>query len=240
MEFEIVLHVKAVGVTFKNDDGTNRQDILADFFDTWGRDLGACDIDLLRYEYQYSPAYHIQIDHKTIGNLPEQIAARVAAYEDKGYTVIPNSPSLIGGTIDDDWDDEQQDWVERQLNWGLSFSIGLISPQELQRDIDAHRSRKTAQANQAQAKPRYTYNPEQNLSPKKNKPKIRNVWKLIVGCLCLFWSFQLFMYSAAAFLIFGLLGGGLIFWWLLWDVYPKDKKDKNKDKSDHRRGPDLP
>lgn len=77
--------------------------------------------------------------------------------------------------------------------------------------------------------------------PQANQPKkMRNVWKLVVGILFLLWSLQILGYNAVAFFIFGLIGGGLIFWWLLWDVYPKDKNKKEKEKSDHRNGPELP
>lgn len=84
--------------------------------------------------------------------------------------------------------------------------------------------------------------PADTQQPQANQPKkMRNIWKLIVGFLLLSFGARFFSYSTALFLVFCLIGGGMIFWWLLWDIYPKDKKEKSRDKekSDHLRGPDL-
>lgn len=256
MTLEDNLYVKAVGVTFNNKDGESRQAILKEFNDVYGDHVSFLDIRLKRYTFQGKPAFHVVLEDKIIGNLPADLAEQVAEYRAEGYRITPRDPKIIGGLIED-WDafydseneDDEFDVELKEVNWGLSFYLDVDYPVKDEPTYSYNpktagkkksETSTNATTRQATGKSNYTYNPNQQYTRKKSTTNFKHhIWKLIVGFLCLYWSSQLFMYSSAAFLIFGLLGGGLIFWWLLWDVYPKDKNKKEKEKSDHRKGPEL-
>ena len=72
------LRTKVVGVTFRNDDGSNRQSVLALCH------TGA-DILLRYYEYQGAPAYEVQTEYGPIGNLPKELAWELGQYGDDIY-----------------------------------------------------------------------------------------------------------------------------------------------------------
>lgn len=60
---------KVAGVTFDNNDGTNRQKHLAKFYlDHHGAAYG--EGSLLRYYYEGSPAIYVLLEGKIIGNIP--------------------------------------------------------------------------------------------------------------------------------------------------------------------------
>lgn len=72
------IRTKVAGVTYRNNDGSNRQSILA-----------LChtgdDIFLRYYEYQRSPAYEVQTEYGPIGNLPKERAWELGQYGDDIY-----------------------------------------------------------------------------------------------------------------------------------------------------------
>lgn len=63
--------VKVVGVTYDNDDGSSRQEILSR--------TDRCDPLFIDYfEYCGSPAYSVNnLDGETIGNLPKELSAEI-------------------------------------------------------------------------------------------------------------------------------------------------------------------
>lgn len=63
--------VKVVGVTYENDDGSSRQEILSR--------TDRCDPLFIDYfEYCGSPAYSVNnLDGETIGNLPKELSAEI-------------------------------------------------------------------------------------------------------------------------------------------------------------------
>lgn len=64
------IRTKVVGVTFNNDDGTNRQDILA-------RCCVGDQVYFRHFVYRGSPAYSVTADHGQIGNLPSDLAQTI-------------------------------------------------------------------------------------------------------------------------------------------------------------------
>lgn len=61
------IHTKVVGVTFQNDDGSNRQDILADC-------IPGDQLELRPFVYKGLPAYAVFDGDKQIGNIPSETA----------------------------------------------------------------------------------------------------------------------------------------------------------------------
>lgn len=72
------IRTKVVGVTFRNDDGTNRQSILAHCHP-------GDEISLRYYEYHGSPAYGVQTENGQIGNISQELAWDLGEYGDDVY-----------------------------------------------------------------------------------------------------------------------------------------------------------
>lgn len=76
------IHTKIVGVTFKNDDGSSRQDYLCHLHN--GEELF-----LTEYIYEESPAFHVCNKHgKCLGNLAEDIAQKIKAKYDEKEKIV--------------------------------------------------------------------------------------------------------------------------------------------------------
>ena len=67
------IRTKVVGVTFNNEDGENRQDILS-------RMSGSEDITVEKYTYNGEPAAYIKWGDKVIGNLSAELAGDLATF----------------------------------------------------------------------------------------------------------------------------------------------------------------
>lgn len=74
------IRTKVVGVTYNNEDGTNRQDILAAM-------TGLEHLTIEKYSYNGEPAAYVKWDNKTLGNLSAELAKDLARkYPDADYT----------------------------------------------------------------------------------------------------------------------------------------------------------
>ena len=74
------IRTKVVGVTFNNEDGENRQDILS-------RMSGSEDITVEKYTYNGEPAAYVKWGDKVIGNLSAELARDLARkYPKARYT----------------------------------------------------------------------------------------------------------------------------------------------------------
>lgn len=67
------IRTKVVGVTFNNEDGENRQDILS-------RMSGSEDITVEKYTYNGEPAAYVKWGDKVIGNLSAELAGGVQTF----------------------------------------------------------------------------------------------------------------------------------------------------------------
>ena len=74
------IRTKVVGVTFDNEDGENRQDILS-------RMSGNEDITVEKYTYNGEPAAYVKWGDKVLGNLSAELAGNLARkYPKARYT----------------------------------------------------------------------------------------------------------------------------------------------------------
>ena len=62
------LHTKVAGVTFRNDDGTSRQEILESYC------FSGQHVDLQEFTYKGKPAFAVFADGDQIGNIPAETA----------------------------------------------------------------------------------------------------------------------------------------------------------------------
>lgn len=114
----------AAGVTFCNEDGTKRQEIISRLHsDTEYK------VRLERFEYQKCPAYHILVNDQIIGNVPKKIASQFAEKEDEGFWICPVCLGVHGGPNFDfdpgDFEDEDE-----APSYGVHIVVKLISPEE--------------------------------------------------------------------------------------------------------------
>lgn len=91
---------KVAGVTFDNDDGSSRQEIICDLLDEYGEweDIPG---SLLEYEYKGNPAIYVLADGQIVGNIPaddldtvldllpdvEDVVVRVSDFAPEGKTI---------------------------------------------------------------------------------------------------------------------------------------------------------
>lgn len=84
------IRTKVAGVTFKNDDGSSRQETLA-----------LCKeghaIQLLPFRYKGDPAYRVITQYGQIGNLSADDAALLDEFY-QGHVIIGNISKITGGT----------------------------------------------------------------------------------------------------------------------------------------------
>lgn len=132
--------VKTAGVTFNNDDGTSRQDLIRKMYyhEPPFEDKEA-ELALERYEYRGRPAYKVLVNDCQIGNLSKTDAEYVDANMDRFVTLC--GAEIVGGdkpkdhffddVYDDDYDDtfshrrydDYDDDDDIPLNWGFHFNI---------------------------------------------------------------------------------------------------------------------
>lgn len=114
----------AAGVTFRNEDGTERQEIISHLH---GNTEYAVRIE--RFEYHKNPAYRILINGQVIGNVPKNIASQFAEKEDEGFWICPVSFGIHGGPKFD-FDPEDFEDEGEAPSYGVHIVIKLISPEE--------------------------------------------------------------------------------------------------------------
>ena len=85
------IRTKVVGVTFNNEDGENRQDILS-------RMSGSEDITVEKYTYNGEPAAYVKWGDKVIGNLSAELARNLERSTRKPATPQKYWRFLGGGT----------------------------------------------------------------------------------------------------------------------------------------------
>lgn len=78
--------LKVVGVTFKNEDGSSRQNILKDIYQKKPPFDKRLDIEIAEFEYEGEPAYHVNVNGKTIGNVSRDMC----------YFITENKSRLLG------------------------------------------------------------------------------------------------------------------------------------------------
>ena len=90
------------GVTFKNDDGTNRQDLLKEVLAS-GAD---CDVTFEEYEYNGKPAVRILYDRQhMLGNVPARMVGEFLKIMDKISAVNLDIQTFTPDDVDDDWEE---------------------------------------------------------------------------------------------------------------------------------------
>lgn len=133
--------VETVGVTFNNDDGTSRQELIRKmYYHEPPFENKELELVLEGYEYRSEPAFKVLVNDYQIGNLSRTDAKYV--YENQDRLVTLCGADIVGGDtpkddfFDDDYDDDDNDFLDdfddddddysydrKPLTWGFHFNI---------------------------------------------------------------------------------------------------------------------
>ena len=90
-EFLTVEEFKVTGVTFDNDDGSSRQEILKSIVDNGG----SADATFKEYEFNGKPAIAVYADGKCIGSIPRGSAKEVRSLIAKDLSAIISANKFV-------------------------------------------------------------------------------------------------------------------------------------------------
>lgn len=99
------IHTKIVGVTFKNSDGSSRQDYLC--YLNHGEELF-----LKEYSYKGNPAFYVCNKHgKCLGNLPAEIAEKIKKKYDTNekFVFVEEIRKFDKNEVNDDYDNDKKE-----------------------------------------------------------------------------------------------------------------------------------
>jgi len=94
-------HTKIAGVTFSNEDGVSRQDIIEDLEERW-RDTGEEALELRRDHhnaYDKNAVTVLDSSGRQLGFLSGQVAETIAPLLDRGVDVRVSLSSVTGGGL---------------------------------------------------------------------------------------------------------------------------------------------
>lgn len=90
-EFLTIEEFKVAGVTFDNDDGSSRQEILKNIVDNGG----SADATFKEYEFNGKPAIAVYADGKCIGSIPRGSAKKVRSLIAKDLSAIISANKFV-------------------------------------------------------------------------------------------------------------------------------------------------
>lgn len=75
--------LKVAGVTYKNDDGTSRQKILADIKKRKPPFDHHLDVSIEEFQYDGKPAYYVKVNGHTVGTVESSMSAFISANQSR-------------------------------------------------------------------------------------------------------------------------------------------------------------
>lgn len=118
---------RVAGVSFPNDDGVSRQQILQSLDKDYGN-VGDIPAELEPFLYEGSPAYYVVCSDQIIGVLPAAVASDLAAREAGGWFVRAIGIRIFGGPDSDVDEDDEEDLHGRPKLYGAKVKILLLAP----------------------------------------------------------------------------------------------------------------
>ena len=111
------LTFRVAGVTFKNDDGESRQEILRHLKfgdEPWAKDPDDLDAEIKETVFEGEQAFAVLVNGYQVGNVPKTHIKRVAAATANIATCYVSSVRIIGGGYDD---------KGKQLSYGCEITL---------------------------------------------------------------------------------------------------------------------
>ena len=125
--------VPVVGVTFANKDGEQRQKIIAELEQQYGRDLSTAEVKLRNTTYKGELAVSVYIDGKQVGFLKKDLAEELHRLRtEEGMSVIVSSAYIVGGEEIDNGDEDEEDIEVTNYGLRLDIEIGENEKKELE------------------------------------------------------------------------------------------------------------
>lgn len=116
---EKTIRFRVAGVSFDNDDGTSRQDILRHLYfgdAPYADDPEDLDVEFIETEYQGDPAIEVHINGYQVGHVPqEKVSAMLKAIASHADTV--DSVRIIGGGRKEDGE---------RISYGCEIEVSYI------------------------------------------------------------------------------------------------------------------
>lgn len=119
---------RVVGVTFENEDGSDRQSILDDLYMYNDGDFECWVPEIEYFQHEGKHAYRVISEYGVIGCLAQETADQLAELSDSGYIITIESGAVFGGPTDDD----------PHRNYGCRIELGVYSPEFQKKQFDDH------------------------------------------------------------------------------------------------------
>lgn len=229
--------VPVVGVTFDNDDGSNRQDIIEELDNLYGEDIDLVDVRLDQYLYQGDPAYHVILDGKIVGNLKKELAKEIHHIEtEKNYYVWVDSARIVGGG-DDDFDGD------RKLKYGIRLKICIASPEAAREILDKIKAKQDAKKDAyifcqncgekvfeeaimcPKCGTKLVHNNLSNLNIRQSRKassdkrkRTKGTYKLVIAGIFILYGLRFFASNTILMVILMLMALPFILWWVATDM----------------------
>lgn len=123
---------RVVGVTFENEDGSDRQSILDDLYVYNNGDFELWVPEIEYYQFEGKHAYRVISEYGVIGNLAQETADQLAELSDSGYVITIKGGAVFGGPTSED----------PGKKYGCRIELGIYSP-EFQEKMKQNKNEET-------------------------------------------------------------------------------------------------
>lgn len=232
--------VPVVGVTFKNKDGSSRQEIIRELNEHYGQDLFLADVKLRKRTYKGDPAVAVYVDDKQVGFLSKELAYDLAwQKEEFSYRAIVTGAWIVRGPEDDfdDEDEEECDIDENNRFYGIRLDLEIgkavkeethkptaYKPPVLNKEKDHQTQNRRPATKEYNPVPRYKNQEKVFRDIDENdagrepwgtngkKKRKRGVFRIILGVLYAIYSIWIMSYQDMRGFTFLIIGAALIVW----------------------------
>ena len=126
---------RVVGVTFENEDGSDRQSILDDLYMYNNGDFELWVPEIEYFQFEGKHAYRVISEYGVIGNLAQETANQLAKLDNAGYIITVQGGVVFGGPTDD----------EPDRKYGCRIDLGISSPEFQKKQFEEYMKQQNQQ-----------------------------------------------------------------------------------------------